>query len=151
MRKTLLAIVALLCACTNYEVCFTANRCPNEIPAAIRDDPRALHDLIVDARMRRFPPQCTSCEVGTACESCERLMVEAMRRLAAIQSEDAAIQAAALVLDKKLEWDGGPALLLAHAVAGMGERVVPYLEPHKNESPLAEIILQCIAQKHPCI
>jgi len=56
VRKTLLAIVALLCACTNYDVCFTANRCPNEIPAAIRDDPRALHDLVVDARMRRFPP-----------------------------------------------------------------------------------------------
>lgn len=149
--KVLLAIVALLCACTNYDVCFTANRCPNEIPAAIRDDPRALHDLIVDARMRRFPPQCTSCEAGTGCETCERLMVDAMRRLAAIQSEDAAIQAAALVLDKKLAWDAGPALLLAHAVAGMGERVVPYLEPHAKESALAEIILQCIAQKHPCI
>ena len=151
MRKVLAALFALLCACTNYEVCFTANRCPNGIPAAIRDDPRALHDLIVDARMRRFPERCTSCERGTACESCERLMVDAMRRLAAIQSEDAAIQAAALVLDKKLAWDGGPALLLAHAVAGMGDRVVPYLQPHAKESPLAEIILQCIAQKRPCI
>lgn len=151
MKKALLAIVTLVCACTNYDVCFTANRCPNEIPAAIRDDPRALHDLIVDARMRRFPPQCFSCEVGTACETCERLMIDAMRRLAVIQSEDAAIQAAALVLDKKLAWDGGHALLLAHAVAGMGERVVPYLEPHAKESALAEIILQCIAQKHPCI
>jgi len=78
-------------------------------------------------------------------------MADAMRRLAAIQSEDAAIQAAALVLDKKLAWDGGHALLLAHAVAGMGERVVPYLEPHAKESPLAEIILRCIAQKQPCI
>jgi hypothetical protein len=78
-------------------------------------------------------------------------MALAVDRLGAIQTEDAASEAAALVLDERLHWDAGSALLLGHAVAKMGDRVLPYLRPHVQSSPLAAIIVNCVEQHDPCI
>jgi hypothetical protein len=93
------------------------------VPFEIRNNPRALHDLIVDARTRRFPELCFSCEEGSACYSCERLVDLAMEALVAVPTDDAAKEAAAIVVDYRLQWDGGPALMMGYSAVATILRV----------------------------
>jgi len=148
--RAIAALCLVLWSCASQPHCEERNFCPAALPEHALSDPRALHDLVVGARTRQFPPECFSCEEGTACASCDRLFALAIQQLSRIKTEDAAAQAAALVVDDRLHWDGGPALLLSHAVASMDGRVLPFLRPHVHSSPLAASIVECIEQHRPC-
>ena len=144
------AFFFLAFACAHDQPCIETNFCPSEVPAALTDDPGALRQLIVDARMRRFPEACFSCEEGTACASCERLVGLALQKLSSIRTDKAAQVAASIVIDERLHWDAGAALTVAREVSSMGTIVLPYLQPHTARSPLAAHIVRCLEHHEPC-
>jgi hypothetical protein len=119
-----------------------------------------LQQVVLAIRLRDPDPEpdcapgkvcVVSCEEGTVCAACERLMIRALYALAAIDTNEAAEAAAFLVLDQRLDWDGGHALSLMNAVTRMKSRILPYLRPHVSESRLAEMIVGCIERGEPCM
>jgi len=132
--------------------CVERNFCVREVPAAAVKDPVALRKLIVDARTRPLPPpECTGCDEGTMCESCDHLVTEALFRLGQLHTDRAAREAVALLLDPRLHWDGGPGLTLGAAITRIGPVALSYLRPHVSESPKAQQIIECIEKKQPCM
>jgi hypothetical protein len=122
--------------------------CPSELPAWALSDPLALHDIVIDARTRKFPEE--SCEEGSRCATCDRYMVAAIFRLTELRTPEAAKLAASLVLNDQLGWNAGDALTLAHAVTRLGADLLPYLKPHTSKSSLAARIVGCIERGEPC-
>jgi hypothetical protein len=145
-----LFLVLLLSGCAHGQPRVEESLCPSQLPASALNDPVALRTIIVDARTRRFAPSCWACEEGSACASCERLFGLAARQLSELRTKQAAQEAVALVLDTRLNWDAGPALILAREITRMGPIVLPYLRPHASESFLAKQIVECIETKDPC-
>ena len=145
------AVLLLLVACAHAPPCLEPDFCPSAVPAEALDDPAALHALILDARTRRFPPaECSSCEEGTPCFSCERFVELALARLASLGTERAAEVAAAVVADQRMGWDGGPALRVAYHVSRMGPIVLPHLKALASRSTFAQIIVDCMEHNTPC-
>ena len=78
-------------------------------------------------------------------------MVKGLYRLAELNTEEAAREAAAIALDPRMEWDGGPGLLMGDAVSRFGPLVVPFLEPHEKTSLTAARILDCVRRRVRCL
>jgi hypothetical protein len=134
--------------------------CEDRLPASALNDPVALRELIVAIQLREFPPMpecqpgevCVQpCDEPTQCHKCEMLMTAAMYQFPKIGSESAAANAAALVLDERMEWDGGVALTFGDAVAQIGPRVLPHLRPHTGRSLMAERIIECVEKNERCM
>ena len=85
------------------------------------------------------------------CEKCEDAATKGLYRLAELNTQAAAREAAAIALDPRMEWDGGPSLLMGDAVSRFGPLVVPYLEPHEKTSVTAARILACVRRRVPCL
>ena len=148
--KRLAALLLLLIACAHDKPCIERDFCPTAVPAAALDDPAALHALILDARTRHFPPECFSCEEETACAGCERFADLALARLTSLRTEGAAAEAAAVVADERMQWDGGAALMAGYHVSRMGPMVLPHLRPYASRSTLAAFIVDCMEHGKPC-
>jgi hypothetical protein len=126
-------------------------------------DPSELSRLVVSARL--FLTGGAGLEGGVTgetwlrgtdgycapCEKCEDAATKGLYRLAELNTQAAAREAAAIALDPRMEWDGGPALLMEDAVSRFGPLVVPYLEPHEKTSFAAAHILECVRRRVPCL
>lgn len=134
--------------------------CPVLPSRVLPDDPTELERVITGVKLRDpegESPECSSgevcvasCEEGTICAACERVLTDALHKLSTIETDEAARVGAALVLDDRLDWDGGHALTVAWSITRMKARVLPYLEPYVAKSSLAEMIVDCIRRNHPC-
>jgi hypothetical protein len=111
-------------------------------------DPFELSRLVVNARLTWFDGTDGYCP---PCEKCEDAVTKGLYRLAELNTEAAAREAAAIALDPRMEWDGGPSLLMGDAVSRFGPLVVPYLEPHEKTSLTAARILECVRRRVPCL
>ena len=133
--------------------------CDGELDADVAEDPQKLHDAIVRIRISdtSMPVVCdrgiciSPCDENDNCGRCERALVKNIYQLGRLRSEDAARLAAALVIDTRMRWDGGVALLMTDSFALMGPVIVPYLEPHRSRSPLADMIINCIQRGERCL
>ena len=126
-------------------------------------DPSELSRLVVSARL--FLTGWAGLEGGdkeetwlrgtdgycAPCEKCEDAATKGLYRLAELNTQAAAREAAAIALDPRMEWDGGPSLLMGDAVSRFGPLVVPYLEPHEKTSVTAARILACVRRRVPCL
>lgn len=104
-----------------------------------------LEDGEIEAWMRGTDGYCAPCE------KCEDAVTKGLYRLAELNTPAAAREAAAIALDPRMEWDGGPSLLMGDAVSRFGSLVVPYLEPHEKTSVTAARILACVRRRVPCV
>jgi hypothetical protein len=132
--------------------------CDGEIHPDVAGDPQKLHDMIVLIRLSdtSMPVVCDGgicvypCDEDDNCGRCDRQLTAAIYQLGRLRSEEAARLAAALVLDKRMEWDGGAALAVAGSFAQIGPVILPYLEPYRSNSRLADRIMNCVQRGERC-
>ena len=144
--KSLLLSLLLVAGCAHHDS--VSDVCGAYPDLSSLTDPSELSRLVVSARLTLFNGTEGYC---APCEKCEEAVQKGLYRLAQLNTPAAAREAAAIALDPRMEWDGGPSLLMQDAVSRFGPLVVPYLEPHEKTSAIAARILECVRRRVPCL
>jgi hypothetical protein len=144
MRALLLAFTVLLAP-------FTSGAAESPTPCVeLTESQTAAAELatkIAESRLAAVTAWNNADGVSTTAEQCDAVVWQALGRLVKLNTPDAAKRAADLLLDPKLQWDAGDALMAVDVVARMGKLVTPYLRPRVSESALARLTVECIEKE----
>jgi hypothetical protein len=128
--------------------------CGESLPTHVLDDAASMRELIVAMRLReRTPERQSMCEAGAGpaalseCHRCEMLLYTAIYQFPKIGTDAAISNAASLMLDERMQWDGAFGMTLADALFQFGPRVLPYLRPYVENSAVAAMAVRCIERR----